>query len=88
LAAIPGLRIVLERAALKAKDFEKNFPLDPMSLPHIYNRLAAIDDTINMMTLNIKQAHAFRILAEHSGMLSADQLLMFLGGSGGSRKSR
>ncbi|KAJ7127324.1 hypothetical protein C8R43DRAFT_867561, partial [Mycena crocata] len=38
--------------------------------------------------LNPEQAHAFRIIAEHSLQRQPEQLRMFLGGPGGTGKSR
>ncbi|KAJ7194623.1 hypothetical protein C8J57DRAFT_951799, partial [Mycena rebaudengoi] len=38
--------------------------------------------------LNKEQAHAFRIIAEHSLQKKPDQLRMFLAGPGGTGKSR
>ena len=38
--------------------------------------------------LNKEQTHAFRIIAEHSMQPLADPLRMYIGGPGGTRKSR
>jgi ABC-type branched-subunit amino acid transport system ATPase component len=47
-----------------------------------------VDEVIAEYTLNIEQARAFRIIAEHSLEDRESPLRMFLGGPGGTGKSR
>src|SRR6202522_1211661 len=47
-----------------------------------------IDETITKFELNKEQERAFRIIANHSISPHADQLKMYLGGMGGTGKSR
>jgi len=47
-----------------------------------------IDDMISEFTLNTEQARAFRIVAEHSLQVKPEPLRMFIGGAGGTGKSR
>ncbi|TDL13845.1 hypothetical protein BD410DRAFT_734785, partial [Rickenella mellea] len=47
-----------------------------------------IDGMIEEFTLNTEQARAFRIIAEHSLRHDSPPLRMFLGGAGGTGKSR
>ena len=49
---------------------------------------ALMDDMGKKWTLNTEQMRAFRIVARHSMMDKPDQLLMHLGGPGGTGKSR
>jgi ABC-type branched-subunit amino acid transport system ATPase component len=47
-----------------------------------------VDEVIAKYTLNTEQARAFRIIAEHSLEKNNSSLRMFLGGPGGTGKSR
>ena len=47
-----------------------------------------IDDVVKRWTLNSEQERAFRIVAEHTMQNKPQQLLMYLGGPGGTGKSR
>jgi hypothetical protein len=47
-----------------------------------------IEDMIREFTLNVEQARAFRIVAEHSTSRCSEQLRMYIGGCGGTGKSR
>ncbi|KAG1748251.1 uncharacterized protein EDB91DRAFT_1003527, partial [Suillus paluster] len=48
----------------------------------------SIDNMIEEFTLNTEQARAFRIVAEHSLLVKPEPLRMFIGGAGGTGKSR
>ncbi len=69
----------------------------PMTfLPSVRQDIAAsdanvdvnVDQVIQEWTLNLEQSHAFRIIAEHSLEDKPKALRMFLGGQGGTGKSR
>jgi putative protein kinase ArgK-like GTPase of G3E family len=47
-----------------------------------------INETVTKFELNKEQERAFRIIANHSISPHADQLKMYLGGMGGTGKSR
>ena len=49
---------------------------------------AAIEDTVRKWTLNKEQRRAFEIVAHHTSEEKPEQLLMYLGGPGGTGKSR
>ncbi|KAF8167652.1 hypothetical protein B0H34DRAFT_646547, partial [Crassisporium funariophilum] len=50
--------------------------------------MVSIDNMIQEFTLNIEQARAFRIICEHSLERNPEPLKMYLGGAGGTGKSR
>ena len=52
------------------------------------DRHVDIADIIQEYTLNTEQARAFRIVAEHSPLEKPEALRMYLGGPGGTGKSR
>ncbi|KAG2004898.1 ATP-dependent DNA helicase PIF1 [Coprinopsis cinerea AmutBmut pab1-1] len=47
-----------------------------------------INDTVNEYSLNKEQERAFKIVANHAACLAPKQLLMYLGGMGGTGKSQ
>ena len=47
-----------------------------------------IEDVIQKFLLNSEQERAFRIVANHAVTPGAEQLMMYLGGMGGTRKSQ
>ncbi|KAJ2911815.1 hypothetical protein MD484_g8601, partial [Candolleomyces efflorescens] len=47
-----------------------------------------INDLVDEFTLNLNQAKAFKIIANHATCVAPDQLLMHLGGMGGTGKTR
>jgi hypothetical protein len=47
-----------------------------------------IDNTVHKYLLNIEQERAFRIIANHATMNNPEQLKMYIGGMGGTGKSR
>ncbi|KAG1898534.1 uncharacterized protein F5891DRAFT_1042434, partial [Suillus fuscotomentosus] len=49
---------------------------------------SSIDGMIHEFSLNLEQARAFRIVAEHSINRSPEQLRMYIGGCGGTGKSQ
>ena len=76
---------------------EPNKSEDPMvndvgstseSHAEVVDALAAIERTVQNWMLNTKQRRAFKIVAHHAGDQQPDQLLMHLGGPGGTGKSR
>lgn len=54
----------------------------------VIDALAAMDQTVQKWTLNMEQKRAFEIVARHVAEEKPDQLLMYLGGPGGTGKSR
>ncbi|KAF5335555.1 hypothetical protein D9611_012211 [Ephemerocybe angulata] len=60
----------------------RDMPIDPQNFHE------KIDDIVHQFTLNTEQKRAFRIIAEHSLDPSQSQLKMYLGGAGGTGKSR
>jgi hypothetical protein len=62
-------------------EIETNFPQQQQEL-------IDIDHMITEFTLNTEQARAFRIIAQHSTKSNPDPLRMFIGGPGGTGKSR
>jgi len=52
------------------------------------NRTVEMNQIINEFSLNTEQERAFRIIAEHSMLTRPDPLRMYLGGPGGTGKSR
>ena len=56
--------------------------------PEIIEHQVSIDTIIEEFTLNTEQARAFRIISEHSLNKNNEQLKMYLGGAGGTGKSR
>ncbi|KAJ3009702.1 hypothetical protein NUW54_g2705 [Trametes sanguinea] len=52
------------------------------------NRVVDIDSHILRWTLNHEQSRAFRIIAEHSNQVRPDPLRLYIGGFGGTGKSR
>ena len=53
-----------------------------------FDVVAAIDQTVQKWSLNAEQRRAFEIVAHHASEEKPDQLLMHLGGPGGTGKSR
>jgi len=47
-----------------------------------------IDNTVHKYSLNMKQERAFQIIANHATMKNPEQLMMYIGGMGGTGKSR
>jgi hypothetical protein len=57
-------------------------------VPDVAQCAQYIDDVVKEQNLNTEQEKAFRIVANHATCVGAEQLLMYLGGRGGTGKSR
>lgn len=67
---------------LDAAYFNKNFKAEQVEAQQL------IDDAVTKFALNKEQERAFRIVANHAASPNAKQLKMYLGGMGGTGKSR
>ncbi|KAJ3559445.1 hypothetical protein NM688_g341 [Phlebia brevispora] len=69
---------------------ESRLPRLVQGASSVSDAAAKIDQVINQWTLNEEQAYAFRLIAQHASTPTRDakQLRMFLGGPGGTGKSR
>lgn len=77
------------REALLAEDRPQLEPsLRQDIMPHPQASAQRIPEILREYTLNEEQARAFKIIAEHSLNPQAPQLKMYLGGAGGTGKSR
>ncbi|KAF8202889.1 hypothetical protein BJ912DRAFT_842231, partial [Pholiota molesta] len=54
----------------------------------VHENRVDIEDMVQEFTLNTEQARAFRIICEHSLQKDKEPLRMYLGGAGGTGKSR
>ena len=66
-------------------------PLPPRIRQSVFDPVVIdvnIDEHVRQWNLNKEQAHAFRLIAEHSTHPLADALRMYIGGAGGTGKSR
>ena len=88
---LQNIGIVNDGAAFR-NAIEKQMPLQAtiaQDIPEtIQENTVDIDEIINEFTLNTEQARAFRIICEHSLEKGKEPLRMYLGGAGGTGKSR